>query len=128
MKAILISLMTMFILSGCGEKQSTEPKAEPVSVDGSWSGVGKSSRGTSFVLEFTVSNEKGTVSGNASAQLAGSIVKSYYSVTGTLSGKQVHLAFDVVYIKFDGTVNGGSMTGKLTGLSVTDGPATFTKK
>jgi hypothetical protein len=127
---ITIIIAIVFFLCGCGKEQPTAPEIKIVNIAGSWSGVGKSHRGTPMTLEFEVYNISNVIKGNGSVQLSGSLAKNYYVVDGTIDGDQVKMNFwgDSWYVEFSGWVGQHVMMGQLSGLGATDGKISFVRK
>lgn len=123
---LALSILT-FACKG-DDKKPTEP--EVITVSGTWTGIGITNDNKSVSFEFTISLNGSTITGNGSAQISGSIVKSFYSVAGTLRNTTINLTFSDtgILIFFDGTAGNSSMTGKLHGPNVKETQTTFVKK
>lgn len=114
----LILLSALLLLSGC-KKDEAPMQPEPVvySVNGSWSGLINTDNNRAITMEFSIAQADGKITGSGTAQLAGSIVKDAYEVSGTIKGNVVYLIFREMVVFFDGTISGSIMTGQVRGLA-----------
>ena len=125
MKTNFIIAVLLIVLCGCKKDEPMAPQQQAVSATGSWTGIVRQDNNRTVSLEFSLTQTGTTIAGSGSAQLSGSIVKSFYDVTGLINGDTVYLSFREVLIFFDGTIAGSIMTGKTRGR---DDTVTFIKK
>ena len=109
-----------------------QPKKVAIDFSGNWTGVGTTENGKTVLFEFTVVQDRETnwIKGNGSIQISGSLVKSYYDVSGSWEGENLHFLFfgSGFVISFDGTAGVSKMTGKLKGSGIEDEYMVFIKK
>jgi len=118
MKIKIIILLAMFAIVSCSKKNPTGP--EKINLSGEWSGTALASADGALFIDFTITHSNADITGNGYTQLSGSIVKSFFSVSGRFNDGTVNMTMKSqnYTIFFNGTASENSISGMISGIVV----------
>ena len=130
MKRTLLAVSVIaFLLAACGGDEPTKPKVEPLNISGKWTGTGITTENKLVSFELEIKQSGTSLSGNAKAQISGSIVSTDYEITGYLfTSGEFSLLLRSIAITYAGTAAKTTLTGKLKGGNLQERDTTFFKK
>ncbi|NUO80074.1 hypothetical protein HUU05_08360 [candidate division KSB1 bacterium] len=125
---IAFAFATVLLLASFACKKDEPTKSTPLNVSGTWTGIGLTTDNKTVSFEISISHSGSTITGSGFSQISGSLVKTNFSVSGTMNDPNISLTFKEVLVFFDGTASATSMSGELSGVPVQKRATTFTKK